>query len=99
MTTQGNYSWIILMASGEVLQSNGNRLVVEPAGGLTVHGGKPEYVVLSLAPGTYQRATIMSQISGYQNGYDVLAPPNEELAAPKTRRGGKAVAARPHEQD
>jgi hypothetical protein len=73
-----NWSYIVRLTSGEVIQVNAEKVDVGPSGGLTfwcVHQDTDcLYITMILAPGTYERCSIMSQMSGLENGFEKLKP-------------------------
>ena len=71
-----SYSWIVqIISTGKHVQVNADRVSVDAAGILAFYnklteGG--EYMTFALPPGQWGSCSVMSQLSGLQNGYEVL---------------------------
>ncbi len=71
-----SWSWIVETNNGgKRIQVNADRVSVDGTGGLSFYNNTKEggeYLSLSLAAGQWESCAIMSQITGYQNGFEVL---------------------------
>lgn len=88
--SQHRYSWLVFFYDTTVYQVDADELIVTPSGhhvfcnytekddnGFGIVGSNT-YVVMSLPGSSIRQCAIMSQITGYQNGYQYLRGPDEK---------------------
>ena len=74
------YSWLVQVPNAKpktAWQVNADTATVTPSGDLVFSVTRKDgskCVLHAMAKGTWLRFTIMSQLSGYQNGYEVVGP-------------------------
>ncbi len=76
---KGRWSWIKRLRSGEVIQVDADSLAVCAPGALTFLSKYKDgdYTTLVLPAEVCERCSIMSQLSGGENGFDVLQRPKD----------------------
>ena len=72
-----SWSWIVeLVEPAKTIQVNADRVSVDSTGGLSFYNKTKaesgEYLSLALAAGRWSSCSVMSQMTGYQNGFVVL---------------------------
>jgi hypothetical protein len=89
---QGNFSWIVHPSAaigGNPIQINAMRVEVESSGALTfyiVSSTGSEYASHILSPGSWHYATIMSQMTGEENGWEPTGTFEEKWKVPAPSR-------------